>query len=390
MRKQILITPLLSRFSVRECRNDCYNYKIFDSMKSIYSILLAGVALVAVASCGNRGKKAEVVEAVVEEVSEVRIYSTAYDGYTNVRQSPSSKSKVLGKLRNGNEYVVLVGMEGNWYEVEYYDQIGYVHKDHVGDTPSEPVTVDVDANWLNGCWFDKDYAYQEGYVFYLIYSNGKFTKEHEYDYGTMCHGRWHLEGDEIVLTSVYVTEGGKKTGIERGDVERFKINKSSRKLGRMTKLNMAAENADISAEDASMMNKNGFNFLKKEADKYVKNITNPIIELPNSQGTGNEQVERVSEPSNNNEERAQKKGKSEDWDAVLTSYEEYVDKYITFAKKAVKGDVKALAKYPALMQKAEELSNKLEKAEDEMSSAQVARYTKISMKLAKAAEELAE
>ena len=31
-------------------------------MKRLYSILLAGVALVAVASCGNRGKKAQVVE----------------------------------------------------------------------------------------------------------------------------------------------------------------------------------------------------------------------------------------------------------------------------------------------------------------------------------------
>ena len=55
-------------------------------MKRIYSILLAGVALVAVASCGNRGKKAEAVEDVVEEPAEVRVYSNAYDGYTNVRQ----------------------------------------------------------------------------------------------------------------------------------------------------------------------------------------------------------------------------------------------------------------------------------------------------------------
>lgn len=357
-------------------------------MKRIYSILLAGVALFAVASCGNRGKKAEVVETMNEDASVVKVYSDAYDGYTNVRQSPSSKSKILGKLRNGNEYVVLVGMEGNWYEVEYYDQIGYVHKDHVGDTPSEPVTVDVDAKWLEGCWFDKDYAYQEGYVFYLIYSNGKFTKEHEYECGTMCHGRWHLEGEEIVLTSVYVAEGGRKTGIERGDVERFKINKAGRKLGRMTKLNMAAEDADISAEDASMMNKSGFNFLKKEADKYVKNITHPIIELPNSQGTGSDQMERVSESSDNKGERTKKKGNSEDWDALLTSYEEYVDQYILFAKKAAKGDARALAKYPSLMKKAEKLSDKLEDAEGDMTSAQLARYNKISMKLLKAAEEL--
>ena len=197
-------------------------------MKRICSILLAGVALVAVASCGNRGKKAEVVEEpVVEEVSEVRIYSTAYDGYTNVRQSPTSKSKILGKLRNGNEYVVLVGMEGNWYEVEYYDQIGYVHKDHVGDTPSKPVTVDVDANWLSGCWSG------EGYTYTLIYSNGKYTEEHQY--GTILHGRWHLEGFDIVFTAEDVTEFGQEFGITPGDTERFTIDKDAETIGEMIK-----------------------------------------------------------------------------------------------------------------------------------------------------------
>lgn len=353
-------------------------------MKRIYSILLAGVALVAVASCGNRGKKAEAVEfedeveIVEEEAPIVKIYSTAYDGYTNVRQGPSSKTKILGKLRNGNEYVTLVGMEGNWYEVEYYDQIGYVHKDHVGDTPSKPVTVDVDANWLNGCWSC------EGYTYTLIYSNGKYTEEHQY--GTILHGRWHLEGNEIVLTTVYVTERGKEFGLKRGDVQRLIINKAARTVGGMEKWNMPAELDE--GEDG--ITKDLFNILKKEANKYVKNISNPIIEIPYSQETGSDQANRVSDSSDNKEERTKKKGKSEDWDEVLTSYEEYVDKYISFAKKAAKGDVTALAKYPALLQKAEKLSDKLENAEDEMTSAQMARYSKITMKLAKAAEELDE
>lgn len=373
-------------------------------MKRIYSILLTGVALVAVASCGNRGKKAEAVEyeaveyetveyedeveMVDEDASVVKIYSNAYDGYTNVRQSPSSKSKILGKLRSGNEYVVLIGMEGNWYEVEYYDQIGYVHKDHVGDTPLKPVTVEVDAKWLEGCWYDKDYVYQEGYVFYLVYSNGKFTKEHEYEYGTLCHGRWHLEGDEIVLTSAYVAEGGRDFGIKRGDVERFQINVAGCKLGRMTKLKMAAEDADISSEEASMINKATFNFLKKEADKYVKNITKEILVNPESQATGSDQIDSDSDSSDNKEKSTRKKGGSEDWDAVLTSFEEYVDEYIAFVKKAANGDIGALAKYPSLMKKAEDLCDKLEDAEDDLSSDQLVRYNNICKKMLRAAEEL--
>ena len=103
-----------------------------------------------------------------------------------------------------------------------------------------------------------------------------------------------------------------------------------------------------------------------------------------------ERMDSVDDSSEEVEERPKKKGKSEDWDELLTSYEEYVDKYISFAKKAAQGDMRALAKYPSLMQKAEDLSEKLEGAEDDMSAAQLARYTKISIKLMKAAEELAE
>ena len=352
-------------------------------MKRIYSILLAGVALVAIASCGNRGKKAEAVEfedtVETEEASVVKVYSYAYDGYTNVRQSPTSKSAVLGKLRHGNEYVVGLDVVDNWIEVEYYGQIGYVHKDHVADTPSKPVTVDVDANWLTGCWSDY------GYVYYLIYSNGKYTEEHQY--GTMLHGKWHLEGNEIVLTSVYVTEYGKSFDLSSGNVERFDINKSARTIGGMKKWNMPAELEE--GEDG--ITKGLFNVLKKEANKYVK-LTNTkgsrvIYKL---QTMESEQMDSVDDSSEEVEERPKKKGKSEDWDAVLTSYEEYVDKYISFAKKAAQGDMRALAKYPSLMQKAEDLSEKLEDAEDDMSAAQLARYTKISMKLMKAAEELDE
>ena len=47
---------------------------------------------------------------------------------------------------------------------------------------------------------------------------------------------------------------------------------------------------------------------------------------------------------------------SEDWDALLTSYERYVDKYISYVKKAAKGDMTALAEYPSLMEKAQEFS----------------------------------
>ena len=77
---------------------------------------------------------------------------------------------------------------------------------------------------------------------------------------------------------------------------------------------------------------------------------------------------------------------SQDWDALLNSYEQYVDKYISYMKKASKGDMNALAEYPALMEKAQELSEKMENAQGDMSASQWARYMKITKKMTKAAQ----
>ena len=78
---------------------------------------------------------------------------------------------------------------------------------------------------------------------------------------------------------------------------------------------------------------------------------------------------------------------SEDWDAMLDSYEEYVDKYIALLKKASAGDMTALTEYPALLSKAQEFGDKMESAKGSMSASQVARYTKITAKMLKVAQE---
>lgn len=79
---------------------------------------------------------------------------------------------------------------------------------------------------------------------------------------------------------------------------------------------------------------------------------------------------------------------SEDWDALLDSYEQYVDKYISLMKKAANGDMSALTEYPALLEKAQEVSERMEDAKDEMSSSQMARYMKITNKMANAAQNM--
>lgn len=73
---------------------------------------------------------------------------------------------------------------------------------------------------------------------------------------------------------------------------------------------------------------------------------------------------------------------SQDWDAFLDEYENYVTKLAALSKKVTSGDMSAMTEYASLVASAERLQNKLENAESEMTSAQVARLNKIVAKMA--------
>lgn len=72
---------------------------------------------------------------------------------------------------------------------------------------------------------------------------------------------------------------------------------------------------------------------------------------------------------------------SEDWDAILNEYEKYVDSYVKLYKKAMNGDMSAMSEYATMLEKAESLSDKLEKAGSNLTAKQAARMNKISQKM---------
>lgn len=120
----------------------------------------------------------------------------------------------------------------------------------------------------------------------------------------------------------------------------------------------------------------------KEYKPYT-NTTNETSETPDTNDS-----DRNIDSDTENEDVVSSSSDSEDWDAVLNSYDKYVDQYISLLKKAKNGDMNALTEYPALMEKAQNLSDKMANAKDNMSPSQWAKYNKITMKMAKAAEEL--
>lgn len=86
-----------------------------------------------------------------------------------------------------------------------------------------------------------------------------------------------------------------------------------------------------------------------------------------------------------NNESSSSESSSKDWDSVLDEYEKYVDEYISMYKKAMAGDVSALSSYIGLLESAEKLSDKLDDAEDDMTTSQMNRYMKITQKMTSAA-----
>lgn len=88
------------------------------------------------------------------------------------------------------------------------------------------------------------------------------------------------------------------------------------------------------------------------------------------------------------EEVATNSNDSDKVDKALDSYEEYIDSYIKFLKKAQKGDNSAMAEYPAMMQKATDMQQKMDDMKNEFSAKQMSRLMKIANKMNTAAMEM--
>jgi len=102
--------------------------------------------------------------------------------------------------------------------------------------------------------------------------------------------------------------------------------------------------------------------------------------------------ETSSDNSSSNESYSNSSSKetvsNEDWDAVLKSYESYIDQYIKLMKKAANGDASAMTEYASMMEKATDLSEKMSNAGDDLSVSQMTKFMKLQTKLTTAAAEM--
>ena len=137
--------------------------------------------------------------------------------------------------------------------------------------------------------------------------------------------------------------------------------------------------------------KNAIVFNHKQSEALLKNgnIFSRGKALAGGTALASGTKSKLTSGNNNNSSSSKSSSSSTssaDWDSMLDSYEQYVNKYIALMKKASNGDVTAITEYAGFLQKAQELSDKMENAQGDMSASQWARYMKITKKMTKAAQ----
>lgn len=120
-------------------------------------------------------------------------------------------------------------------------------------------------------------------------------------------------------------------------------------------------------------------------DDEVKNAKSFRILSSYKSASGSSSGGSSADSDDSSSESSVSSSGSSDMDALIDSYEEYVTDYIKLMKKAQAGDMTAMTEYPALLENAQDLQNKLNKSQGDMSTAQAARFSRIITKMASAA-----
>ena len=128
-----------------------------------------------------------------EEAVEL-IYCNAFDGYAEIHETASWNGATLGKFYNGTDTATIVSVDGDWTQIDCKGIVGWIRSSYVSYEETKPVTSGVDADWLEGIWYDG----VESVL--LIYNNGAW----ELGDGTpTSHGRYFMENNDIIFTPTW-------------------------------------------------------------------------------------------------------------------------------------------------------------------------------------------
>lgn len=123
------------------------------------------------------------------------VYSCAYDGYVNMRQTPSYKAAKVGKFKNGPTGAVLIQNLGEWMHINYNGTKGYVPSRFVQDEPTVAYVGSATARDISGVW-----VIRGAYNVYNIYDNGYWMEMG--NYFPLAYGYYIMQNNEVKLIAV--------------------------------------------------------------------------------------------------------------------------------------------------------------------------------------------
>lgn len=137
----------------------------------------------------------------------------------------------------------------------------------------------------------------------------------------------------------------------------------------------------LEPQDWDNIVKNGAHLIINSSNRFFKEYDNTESSEngANDISSSENETDNVSSPDNTS---------SVDFDELLDSFERYVDKYISFMKKAKDGDASAMSEYPGLLKEAQDYSKKIQNVKGQLTADQIEKYQRINNKMLKAAQEL--
>lgn len=123
-----------------------------------------------------------------------KVYSCAYDGYVNMRQTASFKAAKVGQFKNGPTGATLIKNLGDWMEINYNGVRGFVPSRFVQDEPTVAYTGTATVKNITGIW------YTDFFGPLYIYENGYWSAFGNYYYS--AYGYYILENNQIKLIAV--------------------------------------------------------------------------------------------------------------------------------------------------------------------------------------------
>lgn len=121
---------------------------------------------------------------------------------------------------------------------------------------------------------------------------------------------------------------------------------------------------------------------RDEAEKFLKELETETEKSDYKEIIKELNYRKVKKLADSGSEKSESSNKTtKDWDRILDDYEDYVNKYVAFVRKANDDDFSATSEYYDLLQKAEDLGNQLNEAENSLNERQVLRMTKIQNKM---------